>query len=585
VTGSAAIRSLPQHVVDVIAAGEVVERPASVVKELVENSLDAGANRVDVHIEDGGKRLIRVEDDGRGMAAEDLSLAFAPHATSKIRDVDDLEAVATCGFRGEALASIGAVSEAVITSRLPGEDAALRVENKRGEVGAVAPAAGPEGTSVEIRALFSAIPARRKFLRAASTETSRIADALGRIALARPDVAFSLTVEGRSTFKAPAGETLRERTARVLGADRAASLLVVQSETGKVSVEGFLAPPEEAIRGRPPQILSINGRTVQDRTVSHAVRSALEGLVTIHRSTAWSLAVTLPPGEVDVNVHPAKSEVRFRRPSEVHAAVRHAVREAVLAGESTPSIPGQALERRDGIRDALEAYLGGVATKETQQELGFRPTGVSPSAAEPVHPPAAAPGMPAGPMPILQVRNSFLVFESGDGIAIVDQHALHERILLERLKERVQADKPGVQRLLVPEVLETGPADAARVADVSETLARAGLLMEPFGEGAVAVQGVPLPLAGRPVRALAEAVLDRLRGGSVPKDAEALLHGLLETMACRSAVKAGDPLPPEMRRALIEEAKGLDTAGHCAHGRPTELRIGFDELEKRFRRT
>ncbi len=577
---TARIRALPPAVVDCIAAGEVVERPASVVKELVENALDAGARRVAVFLEDGGRTLVRVEDDGEGMGPEDLALAFAPHATSKIRTLEDLESVATYGFRGEALASIGAVSESSVTSRPRGGGAAFRVEDRRGAVSPPAPAPHPEGTTVEVRSLFAGVPARRKFLRSAAAEAARATEAVVRFALARPDAAFLLEVDGRTVLRAPAGETARERAARAFGRERSEALLPVSLRRGEVSVEGFVAPPESAERGRPPQHIFVNGRAVSDRTVAHAVRAALEGLVTLHRQPAWVLSVALPPGEVDVNVHPAKSEVRFRRPSAVHEAVEEAVREAVLAGEAAPGIPGEALRGREGIREALDAYLGGAAAAPRQATLEFPSRASAPPDAPAPDRTAADSGESEGPVRVLQVRDTFLVFEARDGIAVVDQHALHERVLLERLRARAGA--PEIQRLLVPEVLEVGPVDAAAAEEAAPVLRRAGLLVERFGPGAVAVQGVPRVLSHRPVRAVAEAALRRLREGGGHGDD--LLHGVLETMACHAAVRAGDPLPEAEARALVAEGRGLDTSGHCAHGRPTELRIPFAELEKRFRR-
>jgi DNA mismatch repair protein MutL len=573
-------------VVDVIAAGEVVERPASVVKELVENALDAGARRVEVDLEDGGRTLVRVRDDGEGMGPGDLALAFAPHATSKIRSVEDLHGVATYGFRGEALASIGAVSDASVTSRARGASSGHRVEDRRGAVGPVAPAAHPDGTTVEVRSLFAGLPARRKFLRSAPAETARATETVVRFALARPDASFLLRADGREVFRAPAGETPRARAARALGEDLAGRLLPIEGGARGVRVEGFVAPPEAAGKSRPPQHLTVNGRSVQDRTVAHAVRAALEGLLTVHRQPAWVLAVTLPAAEVDVNVHPAKSEVRFRRPSEVHDAVRAAVRAAVLAGETVPAVPGEALRGRGGIREALDAYLGGLAAPAGRQEgLGFPGPGAeaapAPPRASPAGPPAAAAPAPGA---ILQVRDTFLVFEAEDGIAIVDQHALHERVLLERLHGRAGRGGVEVQRLLVPEVVECGAPDAARAEEAADALRAAGLLVERFGPGAVAVHGLPRALAGRPAAALARAALALLREEGGRLRGHDLLHGILESLACHAAVKAGDPLAPAEARALVEEGRSLDLGGHCAHGRPTELRMPFTELEKRFRR-
>ncbi len=577
------IRLLPRAVVDVIAAGEVVERPASVVKELVENALDAGARRVDVAVEDGGRTLIRVEDDGEGMDASELPLAFSSHATSKIRGLEDLAAVATFGFRGEALASIGAVSDAAIASRTRGDSSGHRVEDRRGEVGTVAPAAHPEGTTVEVRSLFAGLPARRKFLRSPPAETARVAEVVARFALGRPDVAFTLQADGKVVLRAPAGESARERAARALGRDRAEGLLEIRGGGGKVRVEGFLSPPAEAEPGRPPQFLLVNGRSVADRTIAHAVRSALEGLVTVNRQPAWAIAVSLPPAEVDVNVHPAKSEVRFRRPSEVHEAVRGAVREAVLSGERTPGIPGEALGGRQGVREALDAYLGGACASGTRGQEGLRFGGLEGTSIDRTSESASL-LEERRRMPILQVRNTFLVYEAEDGIAIVDQHALHERVLLERLHGRAGRESVEVQRLLVPEVIDCGPADAAAAAEAADLLRGAGLLVEPFGPGSIAVQGIPHALSGRPIRGVALAALRRVREAGGSGDPQEVLHGVLETMACHAAVRAGDPLLPEAAAALLASGRDLPASGHCAHGRPTELRISFAELEKRFRR-
>jgi DNA mismatch repair protein MutL len=607
VSGSGArIVALPPEVVEVIAAGEVVERPSSVVKELVENALDAGARRVEVHIEEGGRRLIRVVDDGEGMGPEDLALAFAAHATSKIRGVDDLMRVSTFGFRGEALASIGAVADASIVTRTARDGAALRIANRRGERGPVEPAAGPPGTTVEVRDLFAALPARRKFLRTAGTETARVAEVVLRFALGNPSTGFLLVADGREMFRAPAGEESTVRAARALGRDRVEGLLPVAGSFPGAIVSGFVLAPDAAGTGRPPQYLSVNGRAVADRTVAHAVREALSGLLTVGRQPAWVLEVAVPPEDVDVNVHPAKSEVRFRRPRQVHEAVRAAVRDAVLSGGSAPRI----VPRGAGIRDALAGYLGGAgaaAAEASTTELPFgansghaagmqrdapftTPIASSPSDAMGTSPIDSGARSDAPILdgfirgPILQVRQSFLVFETAQGIAVVDQHALHERILLERLRARLRAGPPAVQRLLVPEILETGPADAALVAAAAGAFAATGLEIEPFGPGAVAVHGVPADLAHRPVRRLAEAALALLRAERTTAHRDALVHGLLETMACHAAVRAGDFLEERESRALIEEGRTVPEGGHCAHGRPTELLLTFEDLERRFRR-
>jgi DNA mismatch repair protein MutL len=575
---TARIRVLPRAVVDRIAAGEVVERPASVVKELVENALDAGATRIDVEIRGGGRDQVSVKDDGCGMGADDLALAFASHATSKLSDVADLDHIASFGFRGEALASMGAVGDCRIVSRERGAAEGHEIECLGGAASPVCVAASAEGTLVEVRQLFKYVPARRKFLRAPATESSHVSGAVQAAALANPGVGFSLTRDGVAAFRVAASDDRPERIARFHGRTLRAALLPVAARDESIALEGFVARPDAARPTAAGQQLFLNGRPIRDRSLQHAIRHGFEGLITRDRFPVAFLFLTMDPADVDVNVHPAKLEVRFRDADRVHRLVAHAVRDALRAADLAPVVAlvrpaAAATPHAAGVREALADFLASPrAQAHTADTASF------------TRPSSSAAAAPRAALRYLQVRDTFLVFETGDGIAVVDQHALHERILLEELKARVAAGSLEVQGLLVPAIVEMPSTDVDLVAAEADTLARLGLAVERFGPTTVAVQSVPALLARRDPARILEGVAERLREGRGAGGREKLLETLLHSMACRAAVMAGDRLTESQAAELLRRADLIDTQQGCAHGRPTALRIPFSDLERRFRR-
>jgi DNA mismatch repair protein MutL len=577
----ARIEKLPQSVVNRIAAGEVVERPASVVKELLENALDAGPTRVDVALEQGGIALVRVVDDGGGIEPEDLPLAVAAHATSKLRVAEDLERIGTLGFRGEALASIGEVARLVIRSRPPG-DAGAALEVDGGRVGAVTPHGGAVGTTVEVHQLFGNVPARRAFLRAAQTEWSHASDAFVRTALAHPGVAFSLAHNGRQVHDLPVAGTWRDRIADLFGSALAARLLEVEADDGEVAVHGFVGRPEDDMAGTRLQHLFVAGRPFRDRSILHAVQEAYRGLLLTGRQPIVFLHFDLPPDMVDVNVHPAKMEVRFRDPARLYRLVLSTLRSKFLASDmGTRLVPPT----------APEAGRGGGESSWTPPEL-FAPAASVPGGAAPGR--MAAPAMPAweaaepavaaGPGErAVQMHDRYIVVETADGIEVIDQHALHERLLYERLKASVAAGSVEAQRLLVPERLDLSPAEMELVAEHTETLGAAGMQVEAFGGSTVIVTSKPV-LAGKTSAAtLVREVLDRLSAASA--SGQMLVDEVLHGMACKAAIKAGDPLSPAEVDALVRDRRVVAESHHCPHGRPTSLTLTRRDLDRQFRRT
>jgi len=585
----ARIEKLPQSVVNRIAAGEVVERPASVVKELLENALDAGPTRIDVMLEQGGIALVRVVDDGGGIAAEDLPLAVAAHATSKLRVAEDLERIGTLGFRGEALASIGEVARLVIRSRPPGGDgAALEVDG--GRVGAVTPHGGAVGTTVEVHQLFGNVPARRAFLRAPQTEWSHASDAFVRTALAHPAVALSLTHNGRMVHDLPAAGTWRDRIAGLYGDALAARLLEVEADDGEVAVHGFVGRPEDDMAGTRLQHLFVAGRPFRDRSILHAVQEAYRGLLLSGRQPIFFLRFDLPPETVDVNVHPAKMEVRFRDPSRLYRLVLSALRSKFLASDM-----GTRLVPPEPERGSVPAFIpaGATVPGRTPEPPAWTPPAWFPPAAAPASVPVERPAPPwesaeTPPAPVpgeraVQMHDRYIVVETADGIEVIDQHALHERLLYERLKASVAAGGVESQRLLVPERLDLSPAEMELVAEHADTLGAAGMRVEAFGGSTVIVTSKPV-LAGRtPAATLVREVLDRLQAasGSGAMLVDEVLHG----MACKAAIKAGDPLSAAEVNALVRDRRAVAESHHCPHGRPTSLTLSRRDLDRQFRRT
>jgi len=602
------INVLPRHLVNKIAAGEVIERPASVVKELVENTLDAGATRIEVAVEDGGKKSISVRDDGAGMAGDDLALAFRPHATSKITSEQDLTCIATMGFRGEALASIASISHAHIRSRRrDAADAAGNEIHASGEtMGELRPCPAAAGTTVTIRDLFFNTPARRKFLRTTNTELGHVTDQMTRLALPHPKVAFVVTHNGREIMNLPPVESTLQRARDLFGGELAESLLPVAPRRGKIGIDGLIGPPAGARASGKWQFFFLNGRYIRDRLLSHALREAYRGRLEPSRWPVAILFIELPPEEVDVNVHPTKIEVRFHDGQLVHgellAALKQTLNQADLTPAAAPQItatPDQPAspdvqERRDSLRQALADFF--KSAPPPQPRLSF-PHAPSHSPPRPrAQPDAASPAAPAAPakqtenLPaVIQLNNSYIVAAEQDSLIIVDQHALHERLIYNDLKRRLGGPEGAgltAQRMLIPCSLTVTPAEAATLEAHRELLGRLGVEVVPFGPDAVAVQRFPVLLAERGVspEAFIRDTLDALVEDETACP-ERLLEAVLEVMACKAAVKAGELLSEQEMSELLARRQDAEKGSSCPHGRPTTLKLTIRDLEKGFKRS
>ncbi len=600
------IRPLDPRAVDRIAAGEVVERPASAVKELVENALDAGATRIDVAIAAGGRALIRVEDDGCGIRASELPLALARHATSKTDGADLLD-IRSFGFRGEALASLAAVSRLALTSRVAGEGAA-RIEAEGGRVGTVAPAALTRGTVVEVRDLFFATPARLKFLRSERAEALAVGDAVRRLAMAEPFVGFTLRDlsdgEERLVLRLDAEtpdlqdprEALRRRLRAVLGRGLMDGALLVEAERDGHGLLGWAGLPAEARGAATAQHLFVNGRPVRDKLLLGALRAGYRDVLAGGRHPVAAFFLDCDPRLVDVNVHPAKAEVRFRDPDLVRGLVVGALRRA-LAGlrpalSLSEELVGAARPQPEVIRSAPawgappsdRPSPAAVQAAFHAQAPGFAEAPMSPRTAPAEDVPEAA-AHPLGAARA-QLHGNWILAETADGLVLVDQHAAHERLVYERLKREAASGRVPSQVLLIPAVVEMGEADAQRLAAAAADLAPLGLVVEPFGRGAVALREVPAALGRADAAALLRDVAAALgeEGGSGPEALARRLDGVLSRAACHGSVRSGRRLRPEEMDALLREMERTPNAGTCNHGRPTFVVLRLDDIERLFGR-
>ena len=598
------VRALPEGVVNRIAAGEVVERPASVAKELIENALDASATRIDVLTDGGGRRLIEVTDDGAGMTAADLTLAVERHATSKLPD-DDLLDIRSLGFRGEALPSIGAVARLAITARHGSEPHGWTITVDAGTKSALKPAALAQGTRVEVRNLFYATPARLKFLRSDRSESEAIREIVRRLAMSRPDVAFTLAGEERAPITWPArlpGAAGRlGRLADILGAEFRANAIEVRGGRDGLAVEGYAALPTLSRANAFGQYLFVNGRPVRDKLLLGAVRGAYADYLPRDRQPILALFVTLDPREVDVNVHPAKTEVRFRDGGLVRALIVRSLQDALAReGQRAASTGGTAtlaaLRRNATPRPGWDwrssparptfPVAGATALKGFAEaaQAGFDVG--APAADARVEPVPPAPDLIDRPLGAAraQVHETYVVAQTRDGIVIVDQHAAHERLVYERLKAALE--KAGVARqiLLIPEVVELDEADVERLTTRAEELARYGLVLESFGPGAVAVRETPGLLGEIDAPALVRDLAEHMAEWDEALPLERRLLHVAATMACHGSVRAGRRLKPEEMNALLREMEATPNSGQCNHGRPTYVELKLTDIERLFGR-
>jgi DNA mismatch repair protein MutL len=598
------IRQLDDSAINRIAAGEVVERPASAVKELVENAIDAGATRIAIDISGGGKTLIRVRDDGCGIAPDELALALSRHATSKI-DGSDLLNIHTFGFRGEALPSLGAVGRLSITSRVPGKDAAcIHVEG--GATGAVKPAALSAGTVVELRDLFFATPARLKFMRTDRAESQAISDVVKRLAMAEPSVGFTLRDvsgdgDGRVMFRADAEtgdlfDALHSRLARVLGREFAENSLQIDATRDGLRLFGYAALPTYSRGAAVAQYLFVNGRPVRDKMLTGALRGAYFDFLSRDRHPAAALFLDCDPTLVDVNVHPAKSEVRFRDPGIARglivSALRHALANAghrasttvagATLGAMTPEPTGARVYQMDrpslGARQAAYAAQAPEFAETANQFSGQVVEAPSEDArrAEEQLPLGAARG---------QVHENYIIAQTADGMVIVDQHAAHERLVYEKLKRQMAENGVAAQALLIPEIVELSEADSARLLEVAPELVQFGLTIEPFGGGAIAVRETPAILGKVDATAMIHDILDELSDQGSSQNVQARIEAILSRVACHGSIRSGRRMRGEEMNALLREMEATPHSGQCNHGRPTYVELKLADIERLFGRT
>ena len=643
------IRQLPPSVINKIAAGEVIERPASVVKELLENSVDAGATRIDVTLEQGGLELIRIADNGGGIESDQLPLAVASHATSKIQNAEDLFRVQTLGFRGEALASIAEISHLLIRSRTAESQAGAELVIQGGNPIPVTPCGCPIGTIIEVRNLFFNTPVRRKFMRSSQTELGHSTEAFTRIAVAYPAVHFTLRHNERVLFDLPPTGSWSERITTCFGPEIGSDLIWVESEEGTVVLRGFVANPSQSRANNRLQYVFLNGRFIRDRSLQHALGEAYRGLLLTGRFPIAFLRLELRPDTVDVNVHPTKLEVRFEDAGRVYSQLLSTLRTKFLSTDLTAKIttpPAMAVADSQPIADpdAMERHrldmaswargdsshsgnsfdLKSSSNTPAQAKFDFQPQpawrpvpefksfpmshalGPFTTASEQtparnvndVSDPSPAfdstsaipelssissvdPSSPRG----MQIQNRYIVTETDEGMVVIDQHALHERILYEQIRTRVLGGKMETQRLLVPEPVTLTPPESAAALEAQQTLSQLGIEIEPFGGDTVLVSAYPAMLANLGPHEVLRNVIELLLSGGKTPDRRDLLDELLHMISCKAAIKAGDRLSLAEIHALLEQRHLFQDTHHCPHGRPTALVFSRDELDKRFKRT
>ncbi|MGZ5061819.1 MAG: DNA mismatch repair endonuclease MutL [Usitatibacter sp.] len=581
------IRSLPELLVNQIAAGEVVDRPASALKELMENSLDAGAQSVAVELAEGGMRRLRVVDDGAGIERDDLPLAVARFATSKISTLEDRERAATRGFRGEALASIGAVARLAISSRRAGERHAWRVACEAGHVSGIEPAALAAGTTVEVEDLYFNTPARRKFLKSEATEFARCDEAYSRIALSRPGVGFALSHNGRRSSHLPP-EGLRERAARVIGGDFARDAVDVSSEGSRARIAGLVAPPGFTLASRDAQYLFVNGRFVRDKVVAHAIREAYADVLHHDRHPAYVLFLDVDPALVDVNVHPAKSEVRFRESSAMHQFVFHSLSRALaapLAAAGLSRAGGDPVESRVPGNEAFPVFRQS-SFEVSQPTRGYEAffAGAMVDERREVAQAAVASETPALGFALAQLHGVYILAQNMAGLVIVDMHAAHERIVYEGLKDALEAATLASQPLLVPIAMTATPEEIEQAGEGRSELQSLGFDVAASGPRELVVRAVPALLADLDSQGLLRGVLREMREYGASRALTERRNELLSTMACHAAVRANRSLTVPEMNALLRQMEQTERAGSCNHGRPTWHQLSMADLDRLFMR-
>jgi len=597
-----AIQLLPDLLINQIAAGEVIERPAAALKELLENSLDAGATDIVVQLESGGIKLLRVRDNGQGIARHELQLALMRHATSKIASLDDLHRVASMGFRGEALASIAAVSQLTLTSRTASDEHAWKIQAADGQLGEPLPASHPQGATVEIRELYFNTPARRKFLKSEATEYAWCEEAFKRIALSRPEVAFSLQHNGKTIWQLPAAQGAQaalKRVAAILGEEFGHAAVPVSRSAANLTLQGLAALPAYSRSSRDAQYFFVNGRFIRDKVASHALRQAYQDILHHQRHPAFVLFLNMPPEQVDVNVHPAKSEVRFRESQGIHQFIFHTLQEALSApvagtetqetAESDSSFPRRResmefiklLDSRLRGNDSVQHFRQqnmrlGVAEKEASYRLWESQT-------ESVPAPVSQDEHPLG-FALAQLSGVYILAQNEQGLIVVDMHAAHERIVYEKLKAALDNEHIATQPLLIPVSFYAEPLDVATVEAEQEALQKLGFDIAPLSSTTLAIRAMPVMLKQTEAEAAAHDVIDELREFGASRALTERRNELLATLACHGAVRANRILSVTEMNALLREMEQTERSGQCNHGRPTWFQVTLNELDAMFMR-
>ena len=609
---------LDQNMINMIAAGEVIERPASVVKELMENSIDSGATKITVSIEDGGRKLISVTDNGCGMDGEDLARAFEPHTTSKIKTSSDLQGISTLGFRGEALASIGSVSQVKCTSRTKNQTGANCIEIDCGNKSSISPASADYGTAIQVRDIFYKLPARRKFLRTANTEMGHIAEQFKRIALANDSLDLTLIHNGRELYRLSDKDRLHQRIAElspIPSSGISENLIEAESNEKSLHILALMGKPSISRTSKKFQYVFLNSRFIRDKFISHAIKEAYRGLLEPNRFPVVFLFIQMPYEDYDVNVHPTKSEVRFYNANLIHSQILGCLREKLLGTDlqthavlpTATGSPGMQRipapgHRSEAISDAMAEFFKKHRPAQTQQQFSYKPkqqiVALRPSSRQipESHTEAAmVSGFAQTSQPIpeihseqrkfMQIHDSFVVVQTDEGFVIIDQHALHERIIYENLCKRIRKSKLESQKLLIPESFDVTPSDADLLSTNAELLEKLGIELVPFGPRAMAIQAFPTLLTKADPLDFVQDLIDLLGRKDINLDSERLLDEVLNMAACKAAIKAGQKLTDSEIEQLLRDKVNAESASRCPHGRPTTIKFSISDLEKQFKRT
>jgi DNA mismatch repair protein MutL len=609
---------LDHNMINMIAAGEVIERPASVVKELMENSIDSGATKITVSIEDGGRKLISITDNGCGMDGEDLARAFEPHATSKIKTSSDLQGISTLGFRGEALASIASISQVKCTSRPKSQTSANCIEIDCGDKKDIIPASADYGTTIQVRDIFYKLPARRKFLRTANTEMGHIAEQFKRIALANDSLDLTLIHNSRELYKLSDKEHLHQRIAElspIPSSGISENLIEAESNEKSLHILALMGKPSISRTSKKFQYVFLNSRFIRDKFISHAIKEAYRGLLEPNRFPVVFLFIQMPYEDYDVNVHPTKSEVRFYNSNLVHSQILGCLREKLLGTDlqshavlptatGSPEMQGIPApgHRSEAISNAMAEFFKKHRPAQTQQQFSYKPkqqiVALRPSSRQIPESHTGADMVSAfaqtsQPMPeilseqrnFLQIHDSFIVVQTDDGFIIIDQHALHERIIYEDLCKRIGKSKLESQKLLIPESFDVTPSDADLLSTNAELLEKLGIELVPFGPRAMAIQAFPTLLTKADPLDFVQDLIDLLGRKDISLDSERLLDEVLNMAACKAAIKAGQRLTDSEIEQLLRDKVNAESASRCPHGRPTTIKFSIGDLEKQFKRT